>query len=58
MIFVPVIWACFDFRSCKKKCLNYIPAKFYLFEKGPWPHFFMIWHGFGQVTGHVIKNIF
>jgi len=35
MIFVPVIWACFDFRPCKKKSLNKIPAKKILFEKDP-----------------------
>jgi len=38
MIFVPVTWPCFDFRPCKKKSLNYIPAKKVLFEKGRWPH--------------------
>ena len=38
MIFFPVIWANFDFRPCKKKSLNYIPTKTFLFEKGPWPH--------------------
>jgi len=38
MIFVPVIWATFDFRPCKKKSLNYIPAKKILFEKCPRLH--------------------
>ena len=35
MIIVPVIWASFDFRPCKKKNLKYIPIKKNLFEKGP-----------------------
>jgi len=45
MIFVPVIWACFDFCPCKRKSLKNIPVNFFLFEKGPWPHVFedMAW---------------
>jgi len=39
MVIVPVIWACFDFRPCEIFFLNYIPVKYFLFEKGPWPHF-------------------
>jgi len=39
MIIVPVIWASFDFRPCEKKNLNYIPVKYFLFEKGPWPYY-------------------
>jgi len=27
-----------------------IPTKEKLFEKGPWPHFFLIWHGFAYVA--------
>jgi len=45
MIFVPVIWASFDFRPCQKKKLKNIPAKKNLFEKGPWPTKTLKWHG-------------
>jgi len=38
MIFVHVIWARFDLRPCKKK-IEKRPCKFFLFEKGPWPHY-------------------
>jgi len=37
MIFVPVIWANFDFLPCKKKMKN-ILANIFLFEKGLLPH--------------------
>ena len=39
MIIVPVIWASFDFRPCKKKKLKNILVEKILFEKGPWPHY-------------------
>ena len=34
MISVPIIWASFDFRPCKKKIEKH-PCKKNLFEKGP-----------------------
>jgi len=50
MIFVLVIWTCFDFRPCKKKSLNYIPVKKNYLKKVFGPTFLLIWHGFGHVA--------
>jgi len=56
MIFVPVIWTSFCFRPWKKKLKN-IPTIFFYLKKVPDPTFLLIWHDFGHVAGHVIKNL-
>ena len=72
MIFVPIIWASFDFRPYQKKSLKNIPAKKFVWKRSLAPHFW--WYGMGfatwqllivqllprgaDVTVHVIKNIF
>jgi len=54
MHFVPVIWACFGFRHCKKKKFKISQQKKNCFKKVSDPTFFADMGCFGHVAVHVI----